>query len=400
MFIFKMYARALAVIYNLIPKPYPVTLTGRGSIKEFAELCCAMGWEKPLLVTDAVLNKLGVLDPLKKILKKNRVGYAVYDGVTPDPRYRVIEEAYAVYRKEGCGSVIAVGGGSVIDTAKVVKLMPTHNKRPAQFVGLFKAKNRGVPFAAAPTTAGTGSEATLGAVLSDDVTHQKGIAADPRLVPDFAVLDPDLTMSMPPRVTASTAIDALTHAIEAYVGENRFPEIDAMARAAVKIIYEYLEKVYRNGKFMEGRYALLKASFLGGICLNKGIVGYVHAIAHNLGRLYDIPHGLGNAVALPLMMEYYLDAVPDRLAELGRDVGLEKKGDGTRELARKFIESLHALNRKVGIPPVLEQIREEDVDNLVRSALREAHAGPYPVPRYMNRAQCEAIVRKMMKPKA
>ena len=248
---------------------------------------------------------------------------------------------------------------------------------------------------AVPTTAGTGSETTVAAVVSDPETHEKKPINDPKLRPKYAVLDPELTVGLPPHITSTTGMDALTHAVEAYIGRSNVRSTEAYAEKAVKLIFGNLEKVYANGKDIDARNNMLKASYYAGMAFTRAYVGYVHAIGHNLGGMYGIPHGLAMSVILPYVLDYYGKTAQFRLARLAEISGACTLGSD-EEKAAAFIQTIRDMNARMNIPDGFEQIKEEDIPTLVKRALKEANP-LYPVPKIMNEADCEAVIRQLMK---
>jgi len=249
-----------------------------------------------------------------------------------------------------------------------------------------------------PTTAGTGSEVTVAAVISDPVTHRKLVIVDPRMVPKMAALDPTLMTGLPPHITAATGIDALTHAVEAFVGNWTTAYSDGMALSAVGLIFENLRTAYTDGKNLEAREKMALASTYAGFAFTRANVGYVHAIAHQFGGLYHTPHGLANAIMLPFVLKYSHPAIVDRLALLAVAAKLGTAAEDEATLAQKFLDAVDQLNHDLGIPTTLAALREADIPKLARAACHEAHTG-YPVPRYMSQAECEDLIRKALPPK-
>jgi alcohol dehydrogenase class IV len=246
-----------------------------------------------------------------------------------------------------------------------------------------------------PTTAGTGSECTIVAVITDAASHRKFVITDLKLVPKLAVLDPELMVGLPPHITAATGMDALTHAVEAYIGRSGTPFTDENAERAVKLVFENLEEVYRNGKNLQARYQMALASYCAGAAFTRAYIGYVHAIAHNMGGLYGVPHGLANAIILPHVLRFSLREAQGKLAALARCVSLGAPGDSEESLALRFIEAIEQMNQRMKIPTTIAQLQAADIPLIARRALAEAHPD-YPVPRIMTRAQCEALVRDLL----
>ena len=374
----------------------PELLEGPGAIKKLPEFVKSKGFKNVLVVTDKGLTSLHLLDSLYEKLDEAGVKYVVYDGTQPNPTIGNIEDARQMYLDNGCEAVIAFGGGSPMDCAKATAARITNpNISVKKMRGLLKLHRRPATLFAVPTTAGTGSEVTVAAVVSDPETHEKNAINDPRLRPKYAVLDPELTIGLPPHITSTTGMDALTHAVEAYIGKSNVKSTERYAETATKLIFENIEKVYVDGKDIEARDKMLKASFYAGMAFTRAYVGYVHAIAHNLGGFYGTPHGLANAVILPYVLEYFGDTAHERLAKLAVISGV--KTDGTdAEKANAFIDAIKTLNKNMNIPDGFDCIKEEDIPTIVERALKEGNP-LYPVPKIMNAADCEAVIKRLMK---
>ena len=339
---------------------------------------------------------LHLLDPLFRGLEKEGVEYVVFDGVQPNPTIPNIEDCRKTYINNKCQGIIAFGGGSPMDCAKAAGARVTNPRKSVRKMrGYLKIKRSLPPFFAVPTTAGTGSETTLAAVVTDPLTHEKNAICDGHLRPKYAVLDPNLTIGLPPFVTATTGMDALTHAVESYIGKSNVKSTFKYAEDATKLIFENLEKAYVNGKDIEARTNMLKASYLAGNAFTRAFVGYVHAIAHNLGGMYNTPHGLANAVILPYVLEWYGESVYKRLAQLADIVGITKEGMSIEDKSKAFINEIKRMNKAMNIPEKFDFIKEEDIPTLVKRALKEGNPG-YPVPKIMNAIECEKVIRQLM----
>ncbi|NLJ46031.1 MAG: iron-containing alcohol dehydrogenase, partial [Treponema sp.] len=297
----------------------PELLEGPGSLARLPDLIKGNGFRKVLVVTDKGLAAAGLLDRLLSVLDGAGVERVLYDGVQPNPTIGNIEEALALFLREGCDAIVGFGGGSPMDCAKACAARAANPRRTVRRMrGLLRAGRKPKPVFAVPTTAGTGSEGTVAAVIADPETHEKYSISDPKIMPRWAVLDPELTLGLPPRITAATGLDALTHAVEAYVGRSNTAGTRAMAEEAVRLIFANLETAYKDGGNLAARTAMLRASFCAGTAFTRAYVGYVHAIAHQLGGLYGTPHGLANAVILPYVLDFYGDAAAAPLARLAR----------------------------------------------------------------------------------
>ena len=382
---------------RVVPIPRPTTFVGPGSALRLCDAIAQFGLRRVFIVTDAILVKLGIVEPLRAALAARGVDVAVHDGITPDPTHDVLQRGFEAARAHGSDAILAVGGGSVIDAAKVIDAMLVSGKSPAKLVGMLKVGKPMLPLFAVPTTAGTGSEVTVAAVVTDPVAHTKAAVIDPKLVPAAAALDPLLTTGMPRPITAATGMDALTHAVEAYL--NRWPHAETAFHAvsAVRMIFANLPRACANGDDVEAREAMLLASFYAGLAFTKAYVGYVHAFSHKLGGLYGVPHGLGNAILLPYVLDFLKDAplAEQRLAELAVAIGAGKDGEPRAELARRFVERVRELNRTVDIPATIAPLKAADIPAIARAAMIEAHRD-YPVPKNMSLAEAEALLGKCL----
>lgn len=375
----------------------PELLEGEDAVLRLPTFIKNKGINKVLVVTDKGLMGLHLLDPMFDELKKQGIEYFVYDGVQPNPTIPNIEECRQMYVDNNCQGIIAFGGGSPMDCAKAAaaRVVKPH-KSVRKMRGYLKVGKKLPPFFAVPTTAGTGSETTLAAVVTDPTTHEKNAICDPCLRPKYAVLDPKLTVGLPPHITSTTGMDALTHAVEAYIGKSNVKSTIKYAEDATKLIHENLEKAYTNGKDIEARENMLKASFCAGQAFTRAFVGYVHAIAHNLGGMYGTPHGLANAVILPYVLEWYGKAAYKRLAKLADLIGITKPEMTVEEKGKAFINEIKRMNKTMNIPEKFDFIKEEDIPTLVKRALKEGNPG-YPVPIIMNKKDCESVIRLLMK---
>lgn len=374
----------------------PTLIKGAGSIKKLPDEIKKLNISSVLIVTDKVIESLHLMDSLLEGLNTLAIKYVIFNGVQPNPSIENIEDARKLYVEHNCAGIIAFGGGSPMDCAKIAAARVTNPKKSVkQMRGILKIRHKLPPLFAVPTTAGTGSESTIAAVAKDIKTHEKYAVTDPKLRPRYAVLDPELTLGLPPKITSTTGMDALTHAVEAYINRGNTKYTAECARKAVEIIFQNLETAYTNGKDIVAREQMLIASNYAGLAFTRAYVGYVHAIAHTIGGLYNTPHGLANAVILPHVLEFYGEVIHERLAELADAAGLTKPGQTDSEKATAFIAAIKELKRKLDIPESLEGIKEDDIPLLVERALKEANP-QYPVPYIMNKTECEAVIRGLM----
>ena len=365
------------------------------SIQSLSPLLERLGIRSILLVTDRPLREAGVTRPLEELLERSGVRCAVYDGTRANPTVRNVEEARERYLAEDCQGLIAFGGGSSMDCAKAVGARIVYPRRSVnQMKGLLRVLRRLPPLIAIPTTAGTGSEVTVTAVITDSLRKHKYTMNNFTMIPHYAVLDPAVTRTLPPHLTAATGMDALTHAVEAYIGGSTTRETRRLALQAVRLVFENIEAAYRNGEDLEARKNMLHAAHIAGIAFSKSYVGYIHAVAHSLGGQYNIPHGLANAVLMPIVLEAYGPCVHQKLWALGRAAGVVSKSDPFPEGARAFIGAIRDLNDRMGLPRSLKGIQKADIPAMARHAAREANP-LYPVPRLMDAKELEQFYYKV-----
>lgn len=348
-----------------------------------------------LIVTDAGIVKNGLVTPVEEVLKKNKIKYMIYDKTQSNPTVDNVEEALNLYYKNGCDTLIAIGGGSSIDCAKALGARVAYPKRSLrQLGGKLKVWKKLPTLIAIPTTAGTGSEVTVAALITESDTHKKYALMSFPLIPHYAVLDATLTYSLPPHLTATTGMDALTHAVEAFIGRSTSKETRRLALEATKLIFENVEKAYIDGNDHGARENMLHAAYKAGIAFSKSYVGYIHAIAHSLGGRYGTPHGLANAVIMPYVLEEYGKSAYKKLHRLGIAAGVCSESDSHKLGAKKFIEAIKKLNAKMNIPSTISDIKKEDIFHMARYAEKEANP-LYPVPKLMTRKELECFYYKV-----
>ena len=390
-------AKVLKAFAYVVPIRRPMLFVGETSCDELCDMLINEGSTNVFIVTDAVLNKLGIPAKVTDYLDEKNISYKVYDGITPDPTFKVIEEGLSQSVGAKCDSIIAIGGGSVIDAAKMIAMSQGNNCKPKQLIGILKARKPSVPLYCVPTTAGTGSEATLGAVVSDDKTHQKALSIDPRMVPLAAAIDPVIMKGMPAHITADTGIDVLTHALEAWMSVNASVETDYYAASAAKAVMQYLPIVYKDGGNLKAREEMGIAAHYGGIAFNKAGLGYVHAIAHQLGAYYSIPHGRANAIVLPYILDVNRKASQKRLAELARKTGMVKAGQASSsdsDIADHLIAQVRDLIATLNIEPTVKGMKTSDFDSMAKAAAKEV-SDTYAVPMYMPASGIKDILTKI-----
>ena len=393
------YYRVFQFVFNIgarcLPWRKAEVVDGAGSISKIPELLKKEGKAHPMVVTDPGLMACGVAPKVLEVLKAAGVEYSLYDKVEPNPTVKTVNAIQSQYLSEGCDSFVAIGGGSSMDAAKgAAARVVKPNKGVNQLGGLLKVRRKIPTFIAVPTTAGTGSETTIAALITDQETHHKYAIMDLMLIPRYAVLDAELTVGLPPHITAATGMDALTHAVEAYLcWTYNTKESIRFAEEATQMIFANLEKVYQNGQDIAGREAMLVASFKAGFAFTRAGVGNVHAIAHTLGGLYNTAHGLANAVILPIVLEDYGSAVYPKLARLAELAGVASQGS-EEEKAKAFIAEIRAMNRRMGIPTGFDFIQDKDIPQMIAWAGAEANP-VYPVPVLYSPERYRAVIEKI-----
>lgn len=393
----KIYCRAFQKAFHIaIPfLPYRKPKIA-GSVKELPEIIMRHKCTHVLIITDGGIMKLGLTRRLEKALKEAGIPYTIYDKTVANPTTVNVREALELYHKEGCDAIIGFGGGSSMDCAKAAGACAVKpNQSLAQMKGILKVHKKLPLLMAVPTTAGTGSETTLAAVITDADTRYKYAINDFPLIPRYAVLDPKVTLSLPPFITATTGMDALTHAVEAYIGNSTTIDTRRDALKAVKLIFENIDIAYEHGDNIQARRNMLHASFYAGCAFTKSYVGYVHAVAHSLGGQYNVPHGLANAILLPLVLREYGSCIDKKLHKLAIAAGLADKNTPDHEAAELFIQAIEEMKERFGIVNIVKEIQETDIPKLAHYADKEANP-LYPVPKLMDASQLEKFYYMLM----
>lgn len=395
----KAYYRSFQAVFNIGARCLywrrPIEVSGPGSTDKIPGVLRKENVKKAMIVTGPSVGKK-LAPRITEVLDAANIAWVMFAEVEANPSVATVEKIRGVYQAEGCDGVIAIGGGSPMDAAKAAAARIVRpNRTLDQMAGLLKVGRKLPPFIAVPTTAGTGSETTIAAVITDTATHHKYALMDLHLVPKYAVLDPEMTRGLPPKITATTGMDALTHAVEAYVcWTYNTKESLRCAEEATVDIFRYLERAYRDGDDMEARTKMLIASNKAGFAFTRAGVGYVHAVAHTLGGLYNTPHGLANAVILPIVLEDYGAAVYPKLARLAELTGTAVSGS-EKEKAEAFIREIRAMNQRMEIPTGFDFIQEKDIPQMIAWALKEANP-TYPVPVLYDQSRCEKVIRRVM----
>ena len=393
----KLYCRTFQTVFKIalpfLPYRKPKVV---GSVKALPDIILKKKCSKVLIITDSGIRKLGLTRRLEKALDAAGIPCIIYDKTVANPTTVNVAEAVKLYLDNGCDCIIGFGGGSSMDCAKAVGARIAKPKQSlAKMKGILKVRRKLPLLMAVPTTAGTGSETTLAAVITDAQTRYKYAINDFPLIPRYAVLDPKVTLSLPPFITATTGMDALTHAVEAYIGNSTTYGTRKDALLAVKLIFENIDAAYEDGSNVEARRNMLHASFYAGCAFTKSYVGYVHAIAHSLGGEYNVPHGLANAVILPMLLEAYGEKIHKKLARLAIAAGLADEDTPCSEAAGQFIRAVKDMKKRFGIGVHIPEIQETDIPKLAHYADKEANP-LYPVPVLMDVAELESFYRILM----
>lgn len=393
----KIYCRAFQKAFHIaIPfLPYRKPKIA-GSVRELPEIIMRHKCTHVLIITDGGIMTLGLTRRLEKALKEAGIPYTIYDKTVANPTTVNVREALELYHKEGCDAIIGFGGGSSMDCAKAVGACAVKpNQSLAQMKGILKVHKKLPLLMAVPTTAGTGSETTLAAVITDADTRYKYAINDFPLIPRYAVLDPKVTLSLPPFITATTGMDALTHAVEAYIGNSTTIDTRRDSLKAIKLIFENIDIAYEHGDNIQTRRNMLHASFYAGCAFTKSYVGYVHAVAHSLGGQYNVPHGLANAILLPLVLREYGSCIDKKLHRLAIAAGLADKNTPDHEAAELFIRAIEEMKERLGIVNIVKEIQETDILKLAHYADKEANP-LYPVPKLMDASELEKFYYMLM----
>ncbi|GAA6171829.1 L-threonine dehydrogenase [Colwellia sp. KU-HH00111] len=350
-----------------------INMMGDGSLADAVDYIKTQGFKQGLIVSDPVLNKLGVVKNFTDLLAQQNVTSIVFDQAQPNPTVSNVNDGLAILKQHDCDFVVSLGGGSPHDCAKGIALVASNGGKIADYEGLDQSKNPQLPLIAINTTAGTASEMTRFAIITDEKRHVKMAIVDKHTTPVLSVNDPSLMVGMPASLTAATGMDALTHAIEAYVSTAATPITDAVALKAIALIQTYLPTAVEQGENMEARENMAYAQFMAGMAFNNASLGYVHAMAHQLGGFYDLPHGVCNAVLLPHVQRYNAQVCPERLKEVACSMGVDVQMMSAEQGAQAAISAIEALAQKVGIPSGLVAlgVKAEDISQLADNALKD-----------------------------
>ncbi len=392
----KIYCRTfqlgLRAMLPILPYKEPTLLSDNNQLVETLKTA---GKTSVLLVTDKGIRGLGLTKDLEEKIVQNDLKLAVFDNTVANPTTQNVEDAVALYKENECDCIIAFGGGSAMDCAKATGARIAKPKKSlAKMKGILKVRKAIPLLIAVPTTAGTGSETTLAAVITDSETRHKYAINDFPLIPKFALLDAKLTTGLPPHITSTTGMDALTHAIESFIGRSTNKQTRENALKATKLVFENLETAYFDGENLTARENMLKAAYLAGLAFTKSYVGYVHAIAHSLGGKYNIPHGLANAIILPYVLKRYGRKIHKKLWQMGVASGLFDESTSIEVGAKMFVQKIEDMNKNMGIGRTIDEIQEEDIPKLAKTAEKEGNP-LYPVPVLLTAEQLEELYREV-----
>ena len=358
-----------------------INIMGAGCLQELGPAISDLGFKKALVVTDKFLVSCGIAEKVTNVLKEQNIEFVIYDEVLPNPTCEVVNNGLIELKRHECDFVVSIGGGSPQDTAKAVALLATNGGDIRTYEGVNVTKNKALPIVAVNTTAGTSSEVTINYVITDEERHVKMVMVDKNSLVTITVNDPELMVNKPAALTAATGMDALTHAIETLVTPGAYAVTDATALDAVKIIFEYLPRAVKNGQDIEAREQMVYAIFLGGIAFSNAGLGNVHAMAHQLGGIYNLPHGVCNAMLLPHVEEVNAKHVPEKFVAIAKVLDYDVKGKSADECAAYVIERIKELSKEVGIPQTLEElgVKDIDLDLLADNAMKDICAPGNPV---------------------
>ncbi|HGH8118419.1 L-threonine dehydrogenase [Vibrio cholerae] len=373
-----------------------VNLMGAGCLKDAADAIQSKGFKRGLIVTDVILNKIGVVKKVQTLLNQRSVQSVVFDGTKPNPTIRNVNDGLALLEEHDCDFVISLGGGSPHDCAKGIALLATNGGTISDYEGVDRSTKSMLPLVAINTTAGTASEMTRFCIITDEERHIKMAIVDKHTTPLISVNDPELMLAKPASLTAATGMDALTHAVEAYVSIAATPITDAVAIKAIELIQANLRTAVSNGDDIHAREQMAYAQFMAGMAFNNASLGYVHAMAHQLGGFYDLPHGVCNAVLLPHVQRYNAQVCPERLRDVAKAMGVDVSAMTAEQGAAAAIEAIQQLSKDVGIPAGLRELgaQEQDIPTLADNALKDACG--FTNPKQATHAEISAIFAEAM----
>ena len=392
---YRFYQSVMKILLRVIKYPEQQIINDAGAIKVIPDILKEQRINRICIFCSKTVRRHGLLDELFKGLENAQIVYTVFEDIHPNTTIQNVEDGYKVYIKNQCQGIVAIGGGSVLDCAKIVGIKVSNRKMSYDKMKKMTTQKKPNPCTiAVPTTAGTGSESTVAGVVTDTDKKEKYAIISLPSLPRFVILDPNLTLALPPSITAYTGMDALTHAIEAYIGNFGTNYTNAEALKAIQLIFENLTKAYEDGGQVDVRNQMLIASNCAAKAFTRAYTGYVHTISHALSALYDVGHGKTNAIVLPYVLKYYGDTITKKLAAIAVYTGIGTDKEDEKVLAQRVIQRIESMNKAMNIPDKVEELREKDVDIIVAKALKEANPA-YPVPKIMNEQDCTAIVRQL-----
>ncbi len=353
----------------------PVTIMGVSCLEDIADYIKPMGFKKALIVSDKVLVQIKLVNKVTDVLAKIGVDYVIFDGAQPNPTVGNVNDGLKMLRENECDFVVSFGGGSPHDCAKGIALVAANGGKIEDYEGINKSAKPQLPLIAVNTTSGTASQMTRFCIITDESRHIKMAIVDWHTTAVIAVDDADLMVAMPPALTAATGMDALTHAVEAYVSTIATPVTDCAALKAIELIAGYLRRAVQDGNDMEAREMMTYAEYLAGVAFNNASLGYVHAMAHQLGGFYDLPHGVCNAILLPAVEDYNAKVVPERFVEIAKAMGKDIAGLSAEEAANAALAAIRELSADIGIPAGLKDLKgfdKKDIPVLAANALKDA----------------------------
>lgn len=356
------------------------TFIGPGAIKDMGQELQSRDFKKALIVTDQVLNEIGIVDKITAVLAENSIDYVIFDQVQPNPTTKNVNDGLEVLKENNCDFILSLGGGSPQDAAKGIGILATNDGDIKDYEGIDQSDNKALSIVAVNTTAGTASEVTINYVITNEDTHIKMVMVDKNSLAEIAVSDPELMTAKPAELTAATGMDVLTHAVEAYVSEGAFRLSDKLALESIELVGEALRDAVENGNNLEARSKMAYASYIAGMSFNNAGLGYVHSMAHQLGGMYDLPHGVCNAVLLPHVEEYNSKNTGDKLRNVAQVLGKDVEGLSTGEANQAAIDAIKELSSDIGIPAGLKElgVKEEDLEEMAKNALNDVCKGTNP----------------------
>lgn len=399
---YRLFQFILKWVAKVLPWRQPMVFEGEQSMLALKKHLSTLPYKNYLIVTDPGIKKVGLLDYVKHTIQLESIEFTVFDETTPNPTIESIDKAYQCYLEHHCDALIGLGGGSAIDAAKAVGIRVRKPDTPLRKMkGILKVRKTLPYLIAIPTTAGTGSETTIATVVSNPKTHEKYAISDLSLMPKVAVLDPSLTKNLPKFFTSTTGMDALTHAVEAYIGHGGTKFTNQMAESAVRIIHQYLKESYDEPHNLEARVQMLKASFQAGAAFTRAYVGNIHAIAHTFGGFYQVPHGYANAIIMPHVLKFYGKSAEKKLAKLSDLLNLTGSSVSNSMKTKAFIDWIEGLNAYFNIPTQIEVPTRNDLEEMIQFAYKEANP-LYPVPKIFSKMDFKVLYNAIMKvtPKA